>query len=325
MIEVNKLSKVYRQHQKEAGLLGSFKGLINRKYFDTRALDSISFHIEEGELIGLLGPNGAGKTTTLKLLSGLLYPSSGSARVLGYLPWQRDNAFRRQISMVSGQKNQLWWDLPALESFILHREIYDIPGRHFQRTLEDLSHMLQVANLLKVPIRKLSLGERMKMELICALLHSPRVLFLDEPTVGLDLVAQQRIRDFIRKINAEFGTTILLTSHYMADIEATCRRVIVLVKGTIIYDGPLSELVQRFNACKRLSVIFLQPVASRELECFGSLESLENQQATFTVERTQVPYLVQQLMAHFEISDITIEEVRIEEVFRAFFTEAQPA
>jgi ABC-2 type transport system ATP-binding protein len=324
-IEVNQLTKVYRQHQKEEGLLGSVQALFHRTYVDALALDRVCFHIEAGELVGLLGPNGAGKTTTLKLLSGLLYPSSGCATVLGYVPWRRDDDLRRQISLVSGQKNQLWWDLPALESFILHREIYGIPLDRFQQVLRDLSEMLDVGDLLKVPVRKLSLGERMKMELIGALLHTPRILFLDEPTVGLDLVAQQRIRDFIRTINAELGTTILITSHYMADIEAACRRVIVLTEGQIVYDGALSEIVQRFNTHKRVSVVFPRPVERDALAHLGTLEQYEPLRAIFAVERHDLPRLVREMMGQFEIGDLTVEEARIEDVFRAFFIEAQAA
>jgi ABC-2 type transport system ATP-binding protein len=214
-ISVKGLSKYYQVHQKEPGLSGSIKSLFNRKYYDVKAVDDISFEIGEGELVGFIGPNGAGKTTTLKTLSGLLYPTQGEVSVLGYTPWKRQAEFQKQFALVMGQKNQLWWDLPAIESFILNKEIYEVPKAQYEQTLEELSTLLDVKALLKVQVRKLSLGERMKMELIAALIHSPKVLFLDEPTIGLDVVAQKKMRDFVKAYNLKYKATIILTSHYM--------------------------------------------------------------------------------------------------------------
>ena len=250
IISVKHLSKYYQVHQKEPGLGGSIKSLFNRKYYDVKAVDDVSFDIEEGELIGFIGPNGAGKTTTLKTLSGLLYPTKGEVSVLGYTPWKRQPEFQKQFALVMGQKNQLWWDLPAIESFILNREIYEVPKAQYEETLEELSTLLEVKDLLKVQVRKLSLGERMKMELIAALIHSPKVLFLDEPTIGLDVVAQKKMRDFIKAYNIKYKSTIILTSHYIADVRTLCKRIIIIDKGRIIYDDSFDKLVEKYASHK---------------------------------------------------------------------------
>ncbi|MBI3559248.1 ATP-binding cassette domain-containing protein, partial [Candidatus Gottesmanbacteria bacterium] len=226
-IIVSHLSKYYQVHQKEPGLGGSIKSLFRRKYYDVKAVDDVSLEIGEGELVGFIGPNGAGKTTTLKTLSGLLYPTKGEVSVLGYTPWKRQPEFQKQFALVMGQKNQLWWDLPAIESFILNKEIYEVQDERYQRMLADLADLLEVKDLLKVQVRKLSLGERMKMELIAALIHSPKVLFLDEPTIGLDVVAQKKMRDFIKIYNQKYQATIILTSHYMDDVKELCQRIII--------------------------------------------------------------------------------------------------
>src|SRR5208283_2586980 len=245
-IEVSGLTKAFRTYKKQPGFAGAFKGLFHRTYEQTLAVKDISFTIEPGELVGFLGPNGAGKTTTLKMLSGLLYPTSGTARVLGYVPWQREDGYRRQFALLLGQKNQLWWDLPARESLDLNAKIYGIAPEVFARTVAELTEMLAVKDKLDVMVRELSLGERMKMELIAALLHQPRVLFLDEPTIGLDVVSQKIVREFLRHYNAAQKTTILLTSHYMTDIQELCRRVIIIDKGRIFFDGLLAEVLDRF-------------------------------------------------------------------------------
>src|SRR5437016_5476211 len=231
MIETSGLTKVYRTYRKERGLWGSIKGLVKRRYDETRAADHVSFSIEEGEFVGFLGPNGEGKTTVLKMLSGLLNPTSGEARVLGFVPWERKDAMKRQISLLMGQKNALWWDLPARESLELNRAIYGIAERDYHRIVDELTTLLDVGDKLDVMVRELSLGERMKFELISALLHSPRVLFLDEPTIGLDVTSQLKVRDFLRRYNSERRLTTMLTSHYMEDIEALCHRVIVIDHG----------------------------------------------------------------------------------------------
>jgi len=232
-IEVKGLTKVYRVYRKREGLLASLAGLFHREYHEVRAVDGVSFTIEEGEMVAFLGPNGAGKTTTLKLLSGLIFPTSGDARVLGYVPWKRENAYRRRFSLVMGQKNQLWWDLPAQESFRLHKEIYRIDSQAFQRRLDELTELLEVRHLVGQPVRELSLGERMRMELIAALLHSPQVLLLDEPTIGLDVVSQRKVQNFLKYYQAERKITVLLTSHYMKDVEALCERAIIINHGQI--------------------------------------------------------------------------------------------
>src|SRR5271163_1435021 len=234
-IHVQKLTKVYRTYQKEAGFWGALRGLVHRRYKETAAAKEVTFSVNEGELVGFLGPNGAGKTTVLKMLSGLLYPTSGEATVLGFRPWQRQNDFKRQFALILGQKNQLWWDLPASESLELNRVIYGIEPAAAQKTIDELTELLDVRDKLDVMVRELSRGERMKMELIAALLHRPRVLFLDEPTIGLDVVSQKNVRQFLREYNRKHRVTILLTSHYMADIKELCERVVVIHRGSKIY------------------------------------------------------------------------------------------
>src|SRR5262249_33410864 len=250
IIEAQGLTKTYRVFQKKPGLRGALRSLFRREYKEVRAVDGVNFTIEPGEMVAFLGPNGAGKTTTLKMLSGLIYPTSGTARVLGFVPWERADAFRRQFSLVMGQKNQLWWDLPAADSFQLHREIYSLPAEQFERTLGELTEMFGVGALTRQPVRELSLGERMKMELIAALLHQPKLLLLDEPTIGLDVVAQITIQKCLREYNAQRGVTILLTSHYMRDVEALCPRVLVITHGRLLYDGALAGITEQFGRWK---------------------------------------------------------------------------
>ena len=252
MIEVENLTRVFRTYKKHPGFWGGVKGLFKRDFEETAAAKDITFAIAEGEFVGFLGPNGAGKTTTLKMLSGLIYPTSGRARVAGFDPTKRENAYRRLFALVLGQKNQLWWDLPAIESFTLLRAIYGLPAEQWQTTLDELVDLLGVRGKLNVMVRELSLGERMKMELIAALLHRPRVLFLDEPTIGLDVVSQKAVRQFLREYNRKYRVTILLTSHYMADIKELCDRVIVIHKGVKIYDGALARLENAGGARKKI-------------------------------------------------------------------------
>ncbi len=246
IIEVKNLTKTFKIYKKEPGLSGSLKSLFSRKYENKTAVNDVSFSIEEGELIGFIGPNGAGKTTTLKMLSGLLYPSGGSVSVLGYKPFDRKNEFLKQISLVMGQKNQLWWDLPPMDTFLLNKEIYEISDKDFKSRVEELSELLDVKDILNVQVRKLSLGQRMKCELMAALLHHPKILFLDEPTIGLDVVVQQKLRDFIKEYNIKYKATILLTSHYMRDVKHLCKRVVVINYGQIIYDGNLDQLTKQY-------------------------------------------------------------------------------
>jgi ABC-2 type transport system ATP-binding protein len=255
IIEANQLSKHFRVPQKGAGLAGAIKGLFSRRYRDVHAVKDISFTIKEGELVGFLGPNGAGKTTTLKMLSGLLHPTSGQARVLGYVPWQRDRKFQKQFTMIMGQRTQLWWDLPAWDSFLLNKEIFEVPDAEFAATAKELSALLEIDNLLEIPVKKLSLGQRMKAELACSLLHNPKVLLLDEPTIGLDVMMQQKVRQFILDYNRRRKATILLTSHNMDDVSELCSRVILIDRGAILFDGPLTGIHERYGQGKLADVM----------------------------------------------------------------------
>jgi ABC-2 type transport system ATP-binding protein len=321
IIEVHGLTKTFRTYKKQPGLAGAFKGLFHRKYETTFAVKEVSFSVDEGELVGFLGPNGAGKTTTLKMLSGLLYPASGSASVLGYTPWERDDGYRRQFALLLGQKNQLWWDLPARESLELNARIYGIDPKVFERTVEELTDMLNVRDKLNVMVRELSLGERMKMELIASLLHQPRVLFLDEPTIGLDVVSQKIVREFLREYNAQRKTTILLTSHYMADIQALCRRVIIIDHGTIFFDGQLAEVIDRFADFKLVTIQCAdnQPLPPVELTRFGEVVERHSGSIKLKIKRDRVIQACKMLLDELPVNDIDIQEVPIEEVIRQIF------
>ncbi|MCL5090787.1 MAG: ABC transporter ATP-binding protein [Patescibacteria group bacterium] len=314
------LKKYFQVHKKEPGLSGSIKSLFSRKYEEVKAVDNISFGIDEGELIGFIGPNGAGKTTTLKCLSGLLYPTSGQVSVLGFNPWDRKNEFLKQISLVMGQKNQLWWDLPAIETFILNKEIYEIPPKQYEETLDELVELLEVKDVLKVQVRKLSLGQRMKCELIAALLHSPKVLFLDEPTIGLDVVSQKKMRDFIKEYNRRKKSTIILTSHYMDDVKELCKRVIIIDKGKLIFDGQLSEITEKYADHKIISVVFSKDIDPKKLDKVGMLQEYSFPKAIFKINRGAVSVAAAELLQHFPIADLNIEEVPIEDVIREVFT-----
>ncbi|OGG06125.1 ABC transporter [Candidatus Gottesmanbacteria bacterium RIFCSPHIGHO2_01_FULL_42_12] len=323
VIKVDKLCKYYQVHQKEPGLTGSLKSLFARKYYDVKAVDDISFEIEEGELIGFIGPNGAGKTTTLKTLSGLLYPTSGEVSVLGYTPWKRQPEFQKQFALVMGQKNQLWWDLPAIESFILNKEIYEVPNAQYKQTLDELSELLEVKDLLKVQVRKLSLGERMKMELIAALIHSPRVLFLDEPTIGLDVVAQKKMRDFIKAYNLKFKSTIILTSHYMDDVKELCKRVIIIDKGKKLFDGLLEDIVRKYADHKILSVVLEKELDKRHLtnlEKLGGVKEYAFPKLVLQVAREESNRVAAKLLQSYPVADLNIEESAIEDIIREVFT-----
>lgn len=321
VISVSHLKKYYQVHKKEPGLMGSIRSLIARKYENVKAVDDISFEITEGELVGFIGPNGAGKTTTLKCLSGLLYPTTGQVVVLGYTPFERKNAFLKQIALVMGQKNQLWWDLPAMETFLLNKEIYEIPDDQYKKTLNELVELLEVEQLLKVQVRKLSLGERMKMELIAALIHSPRVLFLDEPTIGLDVVMQKKMRDFIAAYNQLKKSTILLTSHYMEDVRQLARRVIIIDHGKILYDGKLDNLVKKFAKHKVLSVVLEDYVPPDKLSEIGELMTYDFPKAVIKVERSASNVAAADLLQKFPVDDLNIEEPDIEDIIRDVFTQ----
>jgi ABC-2 type transport system ATP-binding protein len=321
VIEVQKLNKSFRTYRKEPGFAGAVKGLFHRKSELVHAVKDVSFTVEEGELVGFLGPNGAGKTTTLKMLSGLLYPTSGRASVLGYTPWQRHDGYRRQFALLLGQKNQLWWDLPARESLELNARIYGIPEDVCRRTVDELTALLNVRDKLNVMVRELSLGERMKLELVAALLHQPRVLFLDEPTIGLDVVSQKTVREFLREHNAARRTTVLLTSHYMADIQALCRRVIIIDHGTIFFDGQLSEVLDRFADFKLVTIHCADRNGppGADLAKFGEVVEQSAGSIKLKVKRDRVIPACKALLDELPVSDIDIEEVPIEEVIRQIF------
>lgn len=320
IIQVQGLSKVYDYYKKQPGLLAALKGLFRREKLFIEAVKNIGFDIEEGELVGFLGPNGAGKTTTLKILSGILHPSSGSATVLGFTPHKRQKEYQKQFALVMGQKNQLWWDLPAMESFILNKEIYEVSDEDFQKNLEELVELLDIKDILDVQVRKLSLGQRMKCELVAALLHKPKILFLDEPTIGLDVVAQKNIRDFLKKYNQQNKTTIILTSHYMEDIKELCKRVIIIDHGQIGYDGPLDELVKGFADHKILHVDFDKQVERKEFESFGKIKNADSYSADFMINRDRVKETAAELLSSsLPIVDISITEVPIDDVIRKIF------
>ena len=318
-ITISHLKKYYQVHKKEPGFMGSVRSLISRKYESVKAVDDISFDIAGGELVGFIGPNGAGKTTTLKCLSGLLWPTSGRVSVLGYTPFERKTDFLKQIALVMGQKNQLWWDLPAVETFLLNKEIYEIAEDEYKKTLNELVDLLEVERLLKVQVRKLSLGERMKMELIAALIHAPKVLFLDEPTIGLDVVMQKKMRDFIAEYNERKKSTILLTSHYMEDVRQLAKRVIIIDHGKILYDGKLDQLVKKFAKHKILSVILETYVAPDKLKEVGELTAYDFPHAVIRVPRSASNIAAAQLLQKFPVDDLNIEEPDIEDIIRDVF------
>ena len=321
VIEVSHLTKAFRTYKKQPGFAGAVKGLFHRQYEQTVAVNDVSFKIEPGELVGFLGPNGAGKTTTLKMLAGLLYPTGGTAKVLGYTPWERDDGYRRQFALLLGQKNQLWWDLPARESLELNAKIYGIPADRFEHTVTEMTELLNVKDKLNVSVRELSLGERMKMELIASLLHQPKVLFLDEPTIGLDVISQKTVREFIRRHNAEQKTTILLTSHYMADIQALCQRVIIIDHGKIFFDGRLSEIVDRFADFKLVTIQCekANEFSPEQLNRYGEITEKTAGAITFKVTRDRVIAVCKSLLDDLPVNDIDIQEVPIEDVIRQIF------
>jgi len=319
-IEVSGLTKAFLTYKKQPGIAGAVRGLFHRKYEQTLAVKDVGFKVEEGELVGFLGPNGAGKTTTLKMLSGLLYPTSGTARVLGYVPWERADGYRRQFALLLGQKNQLWWDLPANESLELNAKIYGIAQEDFKRTVDEMTALLNVRDKLNVMVRELSLGERMKMELIAALLHQPKVLFLDEPTIGLDVVSQKTVREFLREHNAKRKTTILLTSHYMTDIRELCDRVIIIDHGTIFFDGKLDAIIDRFANFK-IVTIACETTAKSDLHLskYGEVVEQTPERIQLKVKRDRVIAVCKELLDELPVTDIDIQEVPIEDVIRQIF------
>lgn len=318
-IIVEHLAKNFEVVEKKEGLKNSFVNLVAPKKKQVEALKNISFSIDQGELIGFIGPNGAGKTTTLKVLSGLLYPTSGFIQVLGYTPWDRKPNFLKEIALVMGQKNQLWWDLPAIETFKLNQAIYEIPDNIFKRSLVELTKLLEVQNILNTQVRRLSLGQRMRLELIASLLHNPKVLFLDEPTIGLDVVAQQKVRDFIFDYNRRFKATVILTSHNMGDLLELTKRVIVIDRGEIIFDGILKALVDKFAKEKIIRIYLSKNVDIKKLESIGKVKRINSPQVTITVPREIAAVASAEILQDFPIGDLTVEEEPIEEIIRRVF------
>ncbi|MFM8187914.1 MAG: ATP-binding cassette domain-containing protein [Pirellula sp.] len=319
IIQIDQLTKSYRVYQKKEGLAESVRGLFRREYKTVEAVRGISLRVEPGEFVAFLGPNGAGKTTTLKLLSGVIYPSSGSASVMGFVPWKRDMEYRRRFALVMGQKNQLWWDLPAQESFRLHQQIYAIDRNDFDANLSELTSLLDVQKLLGRPVRELSLGERMKMELIAALLHSPDVLFLDEPTIGLDVIAQRNIQQFLKHYQEERKITILLTSHYMKDVSALCQRVVVIAHGVLQYDGSLSGIIDSFSGSKVIQLQLGLQQSSLGLERFGEILKTDLPRVSIRVPRQNVSRVLAEILNNYTVDDVAVEDPPLEEVIASLF------
>ena len=324
IIEIKGLEKTYQVYQKKEGLRSSLRGLFKREYKQVKAVQGIDLQIEQGEFVAFLGPNGAGKTTTLKLLSGVIHPTSGTATVMGHTPWQRENEYRRRFALVMGNKNQLWWDLPAQESFRLHQQIYRIEGDVFQNTLDELTDLLDLRDLLQQPVRELSLGQRMKMELTAALLHSPEVLFLDEPTIGLDVVAQHNIQQFLKYYQQKRKITILLTSHYMKDVAALCKRVVIIADGLIKYDGSLEGIIESTDKRKMITLQFRDAIDDSLLAAlrkFGDVTDVETPRVKLTVTRDVVSRMLSSILDDYQVDDIVVEDPPLEDIIAAVFSE----
>lgn len=319
IVVAESLSKIYPVAAKEPGLRGTLQHFLRRNYRLVKAVQDVSFQIEAGEVVGFLGPNGAGKTTTLKMLTGLIHPSSGQVRVTGHVPFQREAKFLQQITLVMGQKQQLLWDLPALDSLKINAAVYDIPEKEYRRRVGELAEMLSLEGKLTQPVRKLSLGERMKAELLAALLHRPKVLFLDEPTLGLDVNAQVSVREFLRQYNQLYGATVLLTSHYMADITALCQRVLLIHQGALIYDGRLDGLLDRFAPYREVKVELAEARSPEDLQRYGEIEAVEGRIVRFCVKRENLTQSVSRILADMEVLDLTITDPPIEEVIGRVF------
>ncbi len=318
-ISVNNLCKEFKYHKKEIGLKNSIKNLFIKETYTKKAVKGISFSLEEGEIVGFLGPNGAGKTTTLKILSGIMYPTSGEVSILGYTPWHRKNDYKRQISIVLGQKNQLWWDLPANESLFLNKCIYKIHDDDYKKIVDELSSLLQVKELLNVQVRNLSLGERMKLELIAALIHKPKVIFLDEPTIGLDIIAQKTIRDFLKEYNKKEKTTVILTSHYLEDIEDLCNRAIVINHGNIVYNGLLKDINKKLCNKKILTFQFKNKITENDFKKFGEIIDITNFSLKIKVSKDNVQNVVTNIFSNFETKDFNSEDIPLEEGITALY------
>jgi len=321
VVHVSELTKVFKVPERDPGLRAATKALVRRKTRDVHAVEAISFDIEPGEVVGFLGPNGAGKTTTLKMLAGLLYPTSGEARVLGHVPSRREKDYLRRMTMVMGNRNQLQWDIPALDSFELYRAIYRLRREDYVAMRDELVELLDVGDLVRKPVRNLSLGERMKVEIVGSLLHRPQVLFLDEPTIGLDVTMQKRIRTFVAEYNERHGATVLLTSHYMADVEALCKRVIVIHHGKILFDGALTSLANEFAAYKTIGVLLED--GNAELDGYGEVISRDGDRAILRVPKAETSRVAARLLSEHEVLDLTIEEPPIEDVIEMVFAQSR--
>lgn len=318
-ITVDRLTKIYPVAVKEAGFKGTVTHFFKRAYRQVKAVQDVSFQIEPGEVVGFLGANGAGKTTTLKMLTGLIHPSSGKVTVAGQIPFERRSTFLRKITLVMGQKQQLIWDLPAADSFKINAAVYGISDRTLQARIGELSEMLSLEGKLNQPVRKLSLGERMKAELLAALLHQPQVLFLDEPTLGLDVNAQVAVREFLKEYNDRYKATVLLTSHYMADITALCERVLMIHQGQLIYDGSLDGLVDRFSPCREIKVEFNRTYTKTELSAYGELQEVDKQSARFLVQQEDLTHAIAKILAELQVADLSVTDPPIEEVIGRVF------
>ena len=316
MISVKNLTKIYKVYRKTGNLIND---IFFRRYEDILALDEVSFEISKNELVGFIGPNGAGKTTTLKILSGILYPTSGKVSVLGFSPFEKKEAFLKQISFVMGQRNQLIWDLPAIDNFLLNKEIYELDEEKFKKNLQKLTAIFSAEKLIQKPVKMLSLGERMKMEFIAALLHQPKIVFLDEPTIGLDIFSQEAIRNFIKDYQKEFQTTIILTSHYLEDVKRLAKRLIIINRGKILYDGSLTKILQKFSSVKYVSLILEKEVKKEVLFKIGKPIAYQFPKVVFRIQKKDLPQVVAFINDQIPYLDLAIEDEKIEEVIKNLF------
>lgn len=319
IIEAHHLNKTYTTNKRGKGFGGAIKSLFKPEKTEVKAVSDVNLSIEEGEIVGFLGPNGAGKTTTLKMLTGILFPTSGTCSVMGYTPTDRKPEMLRKISLVMGNKQQLWWDLPAMDSFLVFKELYEVSDDLFKKRLDHLLEALQITDKVDTQVRRLSLGERMKCELVAALLYAPKVIFLDEPTLGLDVVSQKRIREFLQELHREDGSTIVLTSHYMQDVQELCQRVIIIDHGTMVFEGSLEKLSEMDSGESQIQLQFDHDVSSTDLEKFGNVSSVEGNTACLTVARANVPAALSGILATFKVQTLSVEEPPLEDVIRRLF------
>ena len=318
-IKVDELGKSFKRYNRVGGLKGALKSFVSRDYIEIKAVNSLSFEVAQGEIVGFIGSNGAGKTTTLKMLAGLMNPSFGSAEVLGYEPWKRDREYLKQISLVMGQKFQLWWDLPAIDSFQLTKEIYEIPTDIYKKRLDGLIDLLDISDIVNTQVRKLSLGQRMKCELLASLLHSPKVVFLDEPTIGLDVIMQKRIRQFLLEYNEEYNASIMLTSHYMDDVKELCDRIVIIHQGSIIYDGSVADLTKKYAKEKEISFILGKKALKNDVSKLGTLSDFDGLSGSLVVKREDISEVSSNLLKNFKVVDLDINEIALDEIVRRIF------